>query len=142
MLNSVSVWNGWTDLNDPRPPGGNSTTVSTRNKQFFDLRIDPRIRGLDGAFEHGYRLPRPVEKVLVKVPARRLSRLRGELMKERVCVCANDARLREHRERDAVVHPAELRDLFVRPRLLAAEIVRRKPLPESHRAHLVVGFKP
>ena len=98
-----------------------------RSEQFLDLRSNPRILGFDGAFEHGYRLSRLVEEVLVKVPARRLPGPRGELTKERVCVRADDGRLREHRERDAVVHLAELRDLLVRPRLLAAEIVRRKP---------------
>ena len=63
----------------------------------------------------------------MEVPARRLPGSRGELMKERVCVSAYDGRFREDRKRHAVVQPAELRDLIVRPRLLAAEIVRWKP---------------
>ena len=101
--------------------------VSALSKQFFNLRQKPRIFGLDGAFEHRYGLARPVEEVLVKVPARRLAGLGREHAIERVCVAADDGGLCKHRERDAVVHLAELRDLFVRSGLLAAEIVRRKP---------------
>ena len=33
-----------------------TTVVSARSEQLFDLRSNPQIRGLDGAFEHGYRL--------------------------------------------------------------------------------------
>jgi hypothetical protein len=40
-------------------------------QQLFDLRSNLVIIGLDGAFERGYRLPRFVEKIFVKVPARR-----------------------------------------------------------------------
>jgi hypothetical protein len=40
-------------------------------EQFFDLRSDPRIIGLDGAFERGHRLTRAIYQVFVKVPARR-----------------------------------------------------------------------
>src|SRR6267142_4316458 len=99
---------------------------SARPKQFLDLRSHLPILGLDGAFEHGDRLSRLVEEILVKIPPRWFPGLGGEIPKERVGLCADDTGLREYRERDAVVHPAELRDLFVRPRLLAAEIVRRK----------------
>ena len=62
----------------------------------------------------------------MEIPTRRLPGQGGERPIERVCVRANDGRLREHWERHAVVQPAELRDLLVRSRLLAAEIVRRK----------------
>jgi len=48
-------------------------------EQFLYLRGKPRIVGLDGALECGYRLPRPIEQVLMKVPTRRFAGLGGEL---------------------------------------------------------------
>ena len=63
----------------------------------------------------------------MKVPARRLAGPRGERAIKWVCVRADDGGLRKYRERYAVVHLAELRDLFVRSGFLAAEIVRWKP---------------
>ena len=41
--------------------------------RLLDLRSKPRIIGLDGAFDYGRRLPRPVEEVHVKVPPQRLA---------------------------------------------------------------------
>ena len=63
----------------------------------------------------------------MEIPARRLPGLRGERPIERVCIRAYDGRLREQGERHVIIHSAEFRDLLVRARLLAAEIVRRKP---------------
>src|SRR5262245_53854717 len=103
------------------------TALLAGNQQFLDLCSNPPVFGLDGAFKNGYWLSRFVEEILVEIPARRLPGQGGERPIERVCVRANDGRLREHGECHAVVQPTELRDLLVRSRLLAAEIVRRKP---------------
>src|SRR5512138_30883 len=73
----------------------------------------------------------------MKIPPRRLAGLGGELTKKRICVFSDDGGLREHWERDAVIYPAELRDLLIRSRLLGAEIVGRKR--QHHKTFLAIA---
>lgn len=115
----------------------NALNSPARGEQFLDLRRDPTILGLDSAFKYGYRASRPVEEILVKIPARRLPGLGGELLKQRICVGADDLRLSEHGKCDAVIHPAELFDLLVRSRFLSAEIVGRKS--QDHEAFVTIA---
>ena len=62
----------------------------------------------------------------MKVPSRRLAGLRGEGAKERVRVGADNRCLGKYWKRDAVIHPAKLRDLLVRSGFLATEVVGGK----------------
>src|SRR5262245_35632877 len=98
-----------------------------RVDQVVDLRSKALVLGRDGSFNDSRRLTGAIKQILMKIPSRRLSGLCGKLTKQRVRVCANDCGLGKHGKCDAVIQTAELRDFLIRPGLLTAEIVGRKP---------------
>ena len=93
-------------------------TLGRRSEQARDGTARSRRSARCPAPQRSTSLPVAIEQVLVEVPVRL-----AEFREQRMLVLARDLRLREHRELDAVVGPAELADLLLRARLLAGEVV-------------------
>ena len=93
----------------------------------LDAGHEVAVARLDAAAEALDARARAVDQVLVEVPLRLLAGLRGELAVQGIRGQAGNALLFEHRELHAVDRAAELGDVLVRARFLAAEVVGRKP---------------